>query len=93
MTPAPASRLEYLGQDEAMSDRENRKAWVIEAVQETGHPVTVVEVAKRIWANHEDDLRASGDLFRTWQYSMRWAAQALREEKRLSLVGRKRALK
>jgi hypothetical protein len=40
---------------------------------------TVVEVAREIWQRHEADLRGSGDLFYTWQYDMRWAAQVLRD--------------
>ncbi len=69
------------------------KDWVIEAVQHAGRPVAVVEVARHIWANHEDDLRASGDLLYTWQHKMRWAAQVLREGNQLILAGRKWAVK
>jgi hypothetical protein len=44
----------------------------------------VLEVTKDVWAAHEDDLRASGDLFFTWQYDLRWAAQKLRDAGRLA---------
>jgi len=40
----------------------------------------VVDVAREIWQRHEADLRLSGDLFYTWQYDIRWAAQVLRNE-------------
>jgi len=32
---------------------------------------SIVRIAKHIWDCHEADLRASGDLFFTWQYDMR----------------------
>ena len=34
-----------------------------------------------VWRDHEPDLRASGDLFFTWQYDIRWAAQRLRDQR------------
>ncbi len=43
----------------------------------------VLEVCKFIWRKHENDLRASGDLFYTWQYDVRWAAQKLRDTGKL----------
>ena len=54
--------------------------WVVDALREAGGTATIVFVAKYIWENHSDDLRASdNDLFYTWQYDMRWAAQRLRD--------------
>jgi hypothetical protein len=53
--------------------------WVREALEALGGSGTVVEVSREIWQRHEADLRASGDLFYTWQYDMRWAAQMLRD--------------
>jgi hypothetical protein len=52
--------------------------WVRSAVAAEGGRATLVQVAQHIWANHENDLRNSGDLFFTWQYDMRWAANILR---------------
>lgn len=52
--------------------------WVKEALVALGGSGTVVDVAKVVWQRHEADLRSSGDLFFTWQYDMRWAAQELR---------------
>lgn len=54
--------------------------WV-EAALETLHGrARVTDVAKEIWKAHELDLRASGDLFYTWQYDMRWSANVLRRK-------------
>ena len=39
----------------------------------------MLDVSKAIWEAHQSDLAASGDLFYTWQYDVRWAAQKLRE--------------
>ena len=57
------------------------QSWVAEALEDLGGRAHLVAVAKRIWAAHEQDLRNSGDLFFTWQYDMRWAANRLRSLK------------
>lgn len=41
---------------------------------------TIVQVAEYIWVNYEVELRSSGNLFYTWQYDMRWAANQLRHK-------------
>jgi hypothetical protein len=69
-------------------DREGLKNAVTSAIDANGGEATIVQVAQYIWANHEADLRASGDLFFTWQYEMRWAAQKLRDESKLELSKR-----
>lgn len=53
--------------------------WVYEAINAHGGSATIVQVAGHIWENYEQELRQSGDLFYTWQYDMRWAAQHLRD--------------
>ncbi|MFC7400309.1 hypothetical protein ACFQU1_24210 [Chelatococcus sp. GCM10030263] len=55
-----------------------------ETLRALGGTATIVEVARRIWEKHEAELRASGDLFFTWQYDVRWAAQRLRDAKKLT---------
>lgn len=52
---------------------------VLDALKRIGRPASVAEVAAEIWNANEHDLRASGELFYTWQYDMRWAAQKLQE--------------
>jgi hypothetical protein len=61
-----------------MADKLDLDTWVREAIHEQGNRASLVAVAQHIWANHEVDLRSSGDLFFTWQYDMRWAANRLR---------------
>ena len=39
----------------------------------------MLDVSKSIWEAHKSELVASGDLFYTWQYDVRWAAQKLRD--------------
>ena len=63
-----------------MATKNDLKSWVIQALKEQGGSAPIPEVAKHIWDNHEAELRASGDLFYTWQYDMRWAADQLRAE-------------
>jgi hypothetical protein len=62
-----------------MATKYDLQHWVEEALTALGGSGTVVEVAREIWLRHEPELRSSGDLFYTWQYDMRWAAQALRD--------------
>lgn len=63
-----------------MADRTDLKLWVMDAITAANGESSLVDVAKHIWTEHEADLRASGDLFFTWQYDMRWAATYLRKE-------------
>jgi len=67
------------------------KPWILEALASLGGEATVVEVAKYICDSHESELRAAGDLFYTWQYGMRWAAQELQKESKLAKNGKNRA--
>ncbi len=66
-----------------MKDKRILQDWVLEALEQLKGEGTVIDVCKVIWQRHESDLRASGDLFYTWQYDIRWAAQALRNDGRL----------
>lgn len=61
---------------------------VLDAIKGIGGSGTVVEVSREMWRRHEAELRASGDLFYTWQYDIRWAAQKLRNSGRLAPAGR-----
>jgi hypothetical protein len=61
-----------------MVGRDEFRYFVVEALRSLGGSGSVLEVTKRVWQVHEHDLRASGDLFYTWQYDVRWAAQYLR---------------
>ncbi|MBO1811397.1 hypothetical protein J4G53_24485 [Serratia ureilytica] len=53
---------------------------IIEALEEHKGRANIVQVAEFIWGNYEPDLRKSGELFFTWQYDMRWAANKLRRK-------------
>ena len=66
-----------------MASRDDLPAWIVKALEQLGGSGTPVEVAREIWQVHEHDLRASGALFFTWQYDMRWAATKLRLDGRL----------
>jgi len=66
-----------------MATKHDLKDWVIEAIEACGGSAHHVEVAKHIWANHREDLEASGNLFYTWQHDMRWAADHLRRDGKL----------
>ena len=66
-----------------MATKDDLKSWVLDAIREAGGASSPIDVAKHIWKHHEQDLRASGDLFYKWQYDMRWAATSLRKEGKL----------
>ena len=62
-----------------MATKKDLADWVYDALVFNGGEAKIVDVAKHIWSNHESDLLRSDDLFFTWQYDMRWAAQHLRD--------------
>ena len=62
-----------------MATRTSLQDWVLEALRASGGTGNPLSVAKYIWQHHREELEASGDLFYTWQYDMRWAAQRLRD--------------
>jgi hypothetical protein len=64
--------------------RDELPSLVQESLKRLGGAAPLVEVAKDIWKHHEAHLRESGDLFYTWQYDMRWAAQRLRDAHKLT---------
>ena len=72
-----------------MATRDDLKSWVLSGLKASGGSATVPQIAKHIWDNHEAELRASGDLFYTWQYAMRWAGQILQNEGKLTKAGAK----
>jgi hypothetical protein len=57
--------------------REDLKRIILKALGSKGSREPIAKIAKYIWDHHESDLRASGDLFYTWQYDMRWAGDGL----------------
>ena len=63
-----------------MATKVDLKHWLVEALKNAGGRDSVASICKHVWAAHEQDLRASGDLFYTWQYDIRWAAHSLRRE-------------
>lgn len=73
-----------------MAGNAQLKPWILDALAALGGEARVVHVAKHIWDNHESELRAAGDLFYTWQYGMRWAAQELQKERKLVKLGKNR---
>lgn len=66
-------------------NREQLIVAVIRALEAHEGRATIVQTAKHIWENNEAELKASGDLYYTWQYEMRWAAQKLRDSGKLTL--------
>jgi len=60
--------------------RYDLQEWLVNALRAHRGSATIVQVCEHVWANHEQDLRASGDLFYTWQYDIRWAATKLRKK-------------
>lgn len=63
-----------------MPDKQTLRPWVEQALRDLGGKASIVAVCRRVWEEHEAELRASGDLFFTWQYDIRWAAYDLRRD-------------
>jgi len=73
-----------------MSANSQLKFWILDALSDLGGSGKIVEICEHIWRHHDDDLKASGDLFYTWQYAMRWSGQELQHEGKLSKAGKNR---
>jgi hypothetical protein len=76
-----------------MATKADLEEWVMEALHHLGGVAHLARIAEHIWTYHEGDLRKSGDLFYTWQYDMRWAAQNLQRAGKLKKLSRSWALK
>jgi len=63
-----------------MARREDLTKWLLEALEASNGSASIIKVCKYVWENYENELRRSGDLFFTWQYDIRWAANQLRRE-------------
>jgi len=61
--------------------KQRLQAWIVDALKTMKGHATIVQICKFIWDHHKEDLKASYDLFYTWQYDVRWAANALRRTK------------
>jgi hypothetical protein len=64
-----------------MATKHDLQDWLIDALRACGGRGTIVQLAEHIWMHHRADLERSGNLLFTWQYDMRWAANALRRKK------------
>ena len=64
-----------------MATKDDLKTWLREALGTLGGRGRIIPLCKYVWDNHEQELRSSGNLFYTWQYDIRWAANALRRDK------------
>lgn len=62
-----------------MATSEDLSKWIIEALRHYGGKATILNICKYVWSNYETELRASGDLFYTWQYRIRWEGTKLRK--------------
>jgi hypothetical protein len=61
-----------------MASKHDLEAWIVDALNAQGGRASLIAVSRHIWKSHEEALRKSGDLFYTWQYDLRWAANRLR---------------
>lgn len=63
-----------------MLHKEDLQRLVKEALESADGSANIVSIAKYIWSRYETELKESGDLFYTWQYDIRWAANELRRK-------------
>jgi len=63
-----------------MATKHDLVDWLYAALQAQGGRARIADLCHHVWDNHEHDLRASRDLFFTWQYDIRWAAYQLRKQ-------------
>ncbi len=63
-----------------MAKKADLQPWLLDALQRSGGKGTIPQLCKLVWELHRDELERSGNLFYTWQYDIRWAAQKLRDQ-------------
>jgi hypothetical protein len=63
-----------------MATKHDLDSWVLEALRGLGGSGPIPDVCWRIWEKHSRELMTSGDLFVTWGYDVRWAAQRLADK-------------
>ncbi len=63
-----------------MATKDDLKTWLVEALEILGGRGTIVAICRTVWDGHAEELTSSGNLFYTWQYDIRWAANRLRRE-------------
>lgn len=66
-----------------MAEKEDLGQWILDALMDNKGRASIIDVCKYVWENYESELRASGDLFYTWQYDIRWQATYLRKAKKM----------
>ena len=52
-------------------------SWIVEALGASGRSASPLQVAKLVWARHEQDLKSAGDLLFTWQIDLRATAETM----------------
>jgi hypothetical protein len=60
-----------------MLTRQGLEPLIVEALQSAGGSLSLKDINKSIWQNHQHELEESGDFFYIWQYELRWAGEAL----------------
>ena len=63
-----------------MATKYDLESWIVDALGALSGEGAIPRICEHVWRKHEDELRRSGDLFYTWQYDIRWAAQRLRDQ-------------
>jgi hypothetical protein len=71
-----------------MASKDDLVDWLHEALVTSGGRGRIADLCKLVWDRHEEDLRASGELFYTWQFDIRWAAYELRTARKLKAYQR-----
>ena len=62
-----------------MATKSDLEHWLYDALIALKGRANIIDICTHVWNSHEQELRASGDLFYTWQYDIRWAANRLRK--------------
>ena len=66
-----------------MTTKLDLKEWIVEALKAHCGRAHLIDVAKYIWVNYQEELQQAGGLFYTWKHEVQWAADDLRKEGKL----------
>ena len=70
-----------------MATNRDLEDWIYHTLALYSGKAKSIDIARHIWAQHEAELRASGNLFYTWQHDLHRAAKRLRDRGTLAPAG------
>ena len=66
-----------------MVNRQTMTNWVLGALKSLGGHGTIMQICKKVWEMHREEITGDAEMVYKWQYEIRWSGNMLRRERRL----------